>query len=218
MPYEMKENRLTPQDRLRAAKIVAIIRLDEYSRAVEVAQALAAGGITTLEFTLTGKGAIAAIESVRSALGSAVCVGIGTVLRAEEAHAAIDAGAEFLVTPALRPAVIDVAVKRSTLILSGGLTPTELLTAYEAGAEMVKLFPARLANPAYLKDLLAPMPFLQVVPTGGVSAENARAYLDAGAVAVGIGGNLVPAKAVATGDFAQISATARACVAAVQRG
>ncbi len=209
---------MTPQDRLRAAKIVAIIRLDEYSRAVEVAQALAAGGITTLEFTLTGKGAIAAIESVRSALGSAVCVGIGTVLRAEEAHAAIDAGAEFLVTPALRPAVIDVAVKRSTLILSGGLTPTELLTAYEAGAEMVKLFPARLANPAYLKDLLAPMPFLQVVPTGGVSAENARAYLDAGAVAVGIGGNLVPAKAVATGDFAQISATARACVAAVQRG
>jgi 2-dehydro-3-deoxyphosphogluconate aldolase/(4S)-4-hydroxy-2-oxoglutarate aldolase len=83
---------------------------------------------------------------------------------------------------------------------------------------MVKLFPARLANPAYLKDLLAPMPFLQVVPTGGVSAENARAYLDAGAVAVGIGGNLVPAKAVATGDFAQITATARACVAAVQGG
>lgn len=207
---------MTPQERLRAAKIVAIIRLDEYSRAVEVAQALAAGGITTLEFTLTGKGAIEAIGAVRAALGSTICVGIGTVLRPEEAHAAIDAGAEFLVTPALRPAVIDVAVKRSTLILSGGLTPTELLTAYEAGAEMVKLFPARLANPAYLKDLLAPMPFLQVVPTGGVSAENARAYLDAGAVAVGIGGNLVPAKAVATGDFAQISATARACVAAVQ--
>ena len=209
---------MTPQERLRAAKIVAIIRLDEYSRAVEVAQALAVGGITTLEFTLTGKGAIEAIGAVRAALGSTICVGIGTVLRAEEAQAAIDAGAEFLVTPALRPAVIDVAVKRSTLILSGGLTPTELLTAYEAGAEMVKLFPARLANPAYLKDLLAPMPFLQVVPTGGVSAENARAYLDAGAVAVGIGGNLVPAKAVATGDFAQISATARACVAAVQRG
>ena len=207
---------MTPQERLRAAKIVAIIRLDEYSRAVEVAQALAAGGITTLEFTLTGKGAIEAIGAVRATLGSTICVGIGTVLRPEEAHAAIDAGAEFLVTPALRPAVIDVAVKRSTLILSGGLTPTELLTAYEAGAEMVKLFPARLANPAYLKDLLAPMPFLQVVPTGGVSAENARAYLDAGAVAVGIGGNLVPAKAVATGDFAQISATARACVAAVQ--
>ena len=207
---------MTPQERLRAAKIVAIIRLDEYSRAVEVARALAAGGITTLEFTLTGKGAIEAISAVRAALGSTICVGVGTVLRPEEAHSAIDAGAEFLVTPALRPAVIDVAVKRSTLILSGGLTPTELLTAYEAGAEMVKLFPARLANPAYLKDLLAPMPFLQVVPTGGVSAENARAYLDAGAVAVGIGGNLVPAKAVATGDFAQISATARACVAAVQ--
>lgn len=206
---------MTPKDRILAAKIVAIIRLDEYSRAVEVARALVAGGITALEFTLTGRGAVAAVSAVRAALGAAACVGIGSVLRPEDADEALSAGAEFLVTPAVRPHVIATAVSRGALVLSGGLTPTELLQAHEAGAELVKLFPARLGGPAYLKDILAPLPFLKVVPTGGVSAENARDYLAAGAAALGIGGNLVPARAVAAGDFDQITATARACVAAV---
>jgi 2-dehydro-3-deoxyphosphogluconate aldolase/(4S)-4-hydroxy-2-oxoglutarate aldolase len=107
-------------------------------------------------------------------------------------------------------------VNRGVLVLSGGLTPTELLAAHEAGAELVKLFPARMGGPAYLKDVLAPLPFLKIVPTGGVSAENARDYLAAGASALGIGGNLIPAKAVAAGDFAQITAMAKACVAAVR--
>jgi 2-dehydro-3-deoxyphosphogluconate aldolase / (4S)-4-hydroxy-2-oxoglutarate aldolase len=138
------------------------------------------------------------------------------VLHPEQADAAIDGGAEFLVTPAVRPAVIERAVGRGALVLAGGLTPSELLAAHEAGAELVKLFPARLGGPAYLRDVLAPLPFLKLVPTGGVSAENARAYLDAGAAALGIGGNLVPAAAVARGDFAQITATARACVEAAQ--
>jgi 2-dehydro-3-deoxyphosphogluconate aldolase/(4S)-4-hydroxy-2-oxoglutarate aldolase len=198
-----------------ATRIVAIIRLEEYSKAVQVAQALVEGGISALEFTLTGSGAIDAVGAVRAALGDAACVGVGSVLRPDQADAAISGGAEFLVTPALRPAVIDRALSRSTLVLAGGFTPTELLAAHEAGAELVKLFPARLGGPAYLKDLLAPMPFLKLVPTGGVSAENARDYLAAGASALGIGGNLVPAKAVANDDFAQITATARACVAAL---
>lgn len=205
---------MTPLETILATKIVAIIRLDEYSRAVEVARALVAGGITALEFTLTGKGAVQAVAAVREALGEAACVGIGSVLRPEEAADAIAAGAQFLVTPALRPRVIEACVSRDTLVLSGGLTPTELLTAHEAGAALVKLFPARLGGPAYLKDLLAPLPFLKVVPTGGVGPENARAYLDAGAAALGIGGNLVAAKAVAAGDYAQITAVAQACVAA----
>jgi 2-dehydro-3-deoxyphosphogluconate aldolase/(4S)-4-hydroxy-2-oxoglutarate aldolase len=207
---------MTPKDRILAAKIVAIIRLEEYSRAVEVARALVDGGITALEFTLTGRGAVEAVSAVRHALGDAACVGVGSVLHAEDADAALSAGAEFLVTPAVRPTVIATAVSRGALVLAGGLTPTELLLAHEAGAELVKLFPARLGGPAYLKDLLAPLPFLKVVPTGGVSAENAREYLAAGAAALGIGGNLVPAKAVATGDYAHITATARACVAAVK--
>lgn len=196
------------------SRIVAIVRLERYDRAVEVARALLEGGISAVEFTLTGQGANEAIAACRAALGDAAQVGVGTVLRPEDAHASIDAGAQFVVTPALRPAVIGACRARSVPILCGALTPSEALQAHEAGAEMVKIFPARAFGPAYIKDLLAPLPFLKVVPTGGVSAENARAYLDAGAVAVGIGGNLVSAKAVAAGDWGAITAAARACVEA----
>jgi len=198
-------------------KIVAVVRLDDYARAVDVARALAAGGITVLEFTLTGRGALEAIAAARKALGDAACVGVGTVLKPEDARAAIDSGAQFVVTPAVRKAVIAECVNRNTPILCGGFTPTELLEAYEAGSELVKLFPAQQGGPRYLKDVLAPLPFLKIVPTGGVSAENAREYLAAGAAAVGVGGNLVSKKAVAEGAFDQITATARRCVEAVHQ-
>lgn len=197
-------------------KIVAIVRLAEYDRAVELARALVAGGVRVLEFTLTGKGAIEAIAATRRALGDAACVGVGSVLRPEEAGAAIDAGAQFVVTPAVRRQVIAACVNRDTLALAGGLTPTELLDAHEAGAQLVKLFPAQSFGPRYLKDVLAPLPFLKLVPTGGVSAANAREYLDAGAAALGIGGSLVSSKLVAAGAFDQISAAARECVDAVR--
>ena len=196
-------------------KIVAVVRLENYDRAVDVARALAAGGIHVLEFTLTGQGALEAVSATRRALGGAVCVGVGTVLSPEQAGAAIDAGAEFLVTPALRRQVIATCVKRQTLVLCGGLTPTELLEAYEAGAELVKVFPAQLGGPKFIKDVLAPLPFLKLVPTGGVGPENARAYLAAGAAALGIGGNLVSSKLVAAEAFDQITDTARTCVDAV---
>jgi len=137
---------------------------------------------------------------------------VGTVLKSEDAGAAIDAGAQFAVTPAIRREVIATCVKRQTLILCGGFSPTELLEAYEAGAELVKVFPAQLGGPKFIKDVLAPMPFLKLVPTGGVSPENARDYLSAGAVAVGMGGNLVSNKLVAAEAFDQITATARACM------
>ena len=197
-------------------KIVAIVRLDDYERAVEVAQALVAGGITVLEFTLTGAGAIEAIATVRHRLGDAACIGVGTVLKPEDAHAAIDAGAQFVVTPAVRKSVIAACASRRTPICCGGFTSTELLEAYEAGADIVKLFPAHVGGPKYVKDLLAPLPFLKIMPTGGVSAENARGFLEAGAVAVGIGGNLISKKAVEAGAFEQITAVAQACVAAVR--
>lgn len=195
-----------------AKKIIAVVRLDDYTHGVDVAQALEAGGVTVLEFTLTGHGALEAISATRRALGDAVCVGVGTVLRPQDAEAAIDVGAQFVVTPALRGQVIETCVKRQTLVLCGGLTPTELLEAYEAGAELVKVFPAQLGGPRFIRDVLAPMPFLKLVPTGGVSPENARDYLAAGAVAVGIGGNLVSNKLVAEEAFDQITATAQACM------
>lgn len=203
-------------EQILSKKIIAVVRLDDYAHAIDVARALVAGGITVLEFTLTGQGAIEAVSATRKAMGDSVCVGVGTVLKAEDADAAIDAGAQFAVTPAVLRQVIATCVKRQTLVLGGGFTPTELLEAYEAGAELVKVFPARLGGPKFIKDVLAPLPFLKLVPTGGVGPENAREYLAAGAVAVGIGGNLVSNKLVAAEAFDQITATARACIDAIR--
>ena len=199
-------------EQILSKKIIAVVRLDDYARAIDVVRALVAGGITVLEFTLTGQGAIEAVSATRKAMGDAVCVGVGTVLKAEDADAAINAGAQFAVTPAVLRQVIATCVKRQTLVVGGGFTPTELLEAHESGAELVKVFPARLGGPKFIKDVLAPLPFLKLVPTGGVGPENARDYLAAGAVAVGIGGNLVSNKLVAAEAFDQITATARACV------
>ncbi|HWQ12331.1 MAG TPA: bifunctional 4-hydroxy-2-oxoglutarate aldolase/2-dehydro-3-deoxy-phosphogluconate aldolase [Roseiflexaceae bacterium] len=203
-------------DAIAIGRIIAIVRLERYDRAVEVARALFAGGITAVEFTLTGAGAHQAIAACRAALGGAAQVGVGTVLRREEARAAIDAGAQFVVTPAVRPEVVNACRERGVPVLCGALTPTEALAAHEAGAAMVKIFPARAFGPQYIRDILAPLPFLRLVPTGGVSAENARAYLQAGAAAVGIGGNLVAPQVVAAGDWGQITAAAQMCAAAVR--
>ena len=196
-------------------KIIAIVRLDDYASAVDVARALAAGGIRVLEFTLTGTGAIEAIAATRLALGDTVCVGAGTVLSAADAHATIAAGAQFVVTPALRPAVIEACVSHNVLAVCGGFTPTELLQAYECGAQLIKVFPAQAAGARYFSDVLAPLPFLKLVPTGGISALNAHEYLAAGAVAVGIGGSLVSRKAVGARAFGEITAAAMQCRAAI---
>jgi 2-dehydro-3-deoxyphosphogluconate aldolase/(4S)-4-hydroxy-2-oxoglutarate aldolase len=198
-----------------AEKIVAIVRLDDYVSAVDVARALEAGGIRVLEFTLTGTGAIEAIAATRLALGDTVCVGAGTVLSAADAHATIAAGAQFVVTPALRPAVIKACVSHNVLAVCGGFTPTELLQAHECGAQLIKVFPAQAAGARYLSDVLAPLPFLKLVPTGGISALNAHEYFAAGAVAVGLGGSLVSRKAVAARAFGEITAAATQCRAAI---
>jgi len=202
-------------DAIIQSKIVAVVRLEDYSRAVEVAHALRDGGVTVLEFTLTGRGAIDAVRAVRAKLGSSVHVGIGTALTTEDTAAALDAGAQFVVTPAVRTPVIDLCVSRGVPIACGALTPTELLVAHDAGATFVKLFPASLGGARYVKDVLAPLPFLKIIPTGGVSVENARGFLNAGAVAVGVGGNLVPSAAVASGAFSDITRNAQAYISAV---
>lgn len=205
----------TVLDEIQRTKIVAVIRLERYDRAIEVARALVAGGITAIEFTLTGAGAAEAITACRTGLGDSAQVGVGTVLRPADAEAAIAAGAQFVVTPTFSPTVIAACRARTTPILCGALTPTEAFNAYEAGADMVKIFPARLGGPGYIKDLLAPLPMLRLCPTGGITAENARAYLDAGAAAVGIGGSLVRAADVNAGHWDRIQAEAQKIVAAV---
>ncbi len=192
-------------------RLIAVVRLQAYEQAVPIARALAAGGITIIEWTRTGAGVERAISATREALGDAVQVGVGTVLQPAEVDSAAAAGAQFAVTPVVRPQVIARSREIGLPVLCGALTPTEALAAYEAGADMVKIFPARAGGPQHIRDLLAPLPMLRLVPTGG----NARAYLDAGAAAVGIGGNLVSPAAVVAGDWKTITAAAAACVRAL---
>jgi 2-dehydro-3-deoxyphosphogluconate aldolase/(4S)-4-hydroxy-2-oxoglutarate aldolase len=204
-------------DTLLATRLLGIIRMPRYEFASEVAQALAAGGLKALEYTLSGEGAFQAISAARAAVGSGIHVGAGTVMTPQQVEEAAAAGAAFIVTPVTNLRVIAACQQHGLPILCGAYTPTEIATAVEAGAELVKLFPARQGGPQYVRDLLAPMPGLKLVPTGGVSPENAASYLEAGAAAVAIGGNLVSAAEVASRNFAEITRRARACVQAVAR-
>lgn len=201
---------------LEAAKIIAIIRLDDYTYAREIAGALLEGGITALEFTLTGQGATTAIKTVCEHFGDRLTVGVGTVLTPDQAIESIAAGAQFVVTPVFRPAVLEVCQQAHIVSLSGAYTPSEIQLTYEAGATMVKVFPANQLGPSYIKNVLAPLPHLPLVPTGGIQADNVKSYLEAGARAVGIGGNLVNARTVAAQNWQEITAQARACIEAIR--
>jgi 2-dehydro-3-deoxyphosphogluconate aldolase / (4S)-4-hydroxy-2-oxoglutarate aldolase len=201
--------------RVLAGRLVAIIRLRAGTALLEVAAALVGGGITTLEFTLTTPGAIEAIKRCRAHFGEAVVVGAGTVLDAEDARRCLAVGAQFLVSPGFDPEVIAAAHAAGALAMPGAMTPTEILAAWRAGADVVKVFPARSLGPRYIADVLAPLPDVLLMPTGGVDATNAADYLRAGAVGVAVGGNLVDPAAVARADWATLTARAHALVAAV---
>lgn len=197
-------------------KVVAVVRLDSGEQLVRVAEALKAGGISAIEFTASTPGAVAMIEEACSRFGGEVLMGAGTILDPETARAAILAGAEFIVTPTLNLATIELCKRYGKPVVPGALTPTEVLTAWQAGADMVKVFPASLGGPSYIKAVLAPLPQIRLVPTGGVSADNAAEYLKAGAAAVGVGGRLVDKAAVARGDWNAITAEAQRLVTAVR--
>jgi len=198
-------------------RLVAIIRLRHEAPLARVAEALVAGGIRALEFTLTSPGAVPAITACRARLGNDVIVGAGTVLDAEEARRCLDAGAQFLVSPGFDPAVVALARERGALAMPGALTPTEIVTAWRAGADVVKVFPARAFGPRYIADLLAPLPQIPLMPTGGVDETNVADYLRAGAVGVAVGGRLVAEDAVAQADWNALTERARVLVAAVRQ-
>ncbi len=188
-----------------ARRPVAIVRLDDLSEAVSLSRALLEGGIRTLEFTLTNRRALTAVEEVRGALGDRAMVGVGTVLDAESARASILSGAEFLVTPTLQRDVIECGRRYDVPVMCGALTPTEILAAWQAGADFVKVFPARAVGPSYIRDVLGPLPYVRMIPTGGVGLDNCRAFLDAGAYTVAAGGSLVDRGVVANRDWSAIT-------------
>ncbi|HWE64997.1 MAG TPA: bifunctional 4-hydroxy-2-oxoglutarate aldolase/2-dehydro-3-deoxy-phosphogluconate aldolase [Chloroflexota bacterium] len=209
-------DRATLLQRTLAGRLVAIVRLREQAALMEVARALVAGGITSLEFTLTTPGAVEAIAQCRAQLGDQAVIGAGTVLDAASARRCLDAGAQFLVSPGYDLEVIETARRGGALAMPGALTPTEIIAAWRGGADVVKVFPARQFGPQYIRDLRAPLPEIPLMPTGGVDESNAADYLRAGAVGVAVGGNLIDAASVTRGDWAAISARARALVAALQ--
>lgn len=202
-------------DRIKRSGIIAIVRLASSAPLADVAEALASGGIDALEFTIPTPGALEGIEESRARLDGRALVGAGTVLDTAAAKAAIAAGAAFIVTPMLALDVIAECRSAGVPVIPGAMTPTEILTAWQAGAEMVKVFPASVLGPEYIRQVRGPLPQVKLMPTGGISAANAAEYFDAGAVAVGVGGRLVNSAAVAEGRFDLLTAAARELVAAV---
>ena len=196
-------------------RAVAVVRTDSPDRLVEVAQALQVGGVVCFEVTMTVPNALDAIRAVTDAMRGSVLVGAGSVTDAETARAAVDAGARYVVSPVFERDVVEAAHEADAAAMPGCLTPTEIQRAYEAGADVVKVFPAGALGADYLKSVLAPLPHLRLMPTGGVTVENAAEWLRAGAVAVGVGSDLVEREAVAAGDWRRLTANARRLRAAV---
>ena len=196
-------------NRIISAGIVAVVRFGRSEPLLDAAEALLAGGVEVIEITLTVPNATRVVEQVADRLGDRVLLGAGTVLDPPSARAAIHAGARFLVSPVVRPDVIRVGGRHDTPVIPGALTPTEILTAFDAGADVVKVFPSDVGGPNYLKSLRGPLPHVRLMPTGGVNLETAAAYLRAGACALGIGGSLVEPAAIEAGDFARIESLAR---------
>jgi len=197
--------------------VVAIVRVESAQEAVAVCTAIAKGGVKPIEVTMTVPGAVDAIKEFKSIVKDKVLVGAGTVLDPETARAVILAGAEFVVSPTLNLRVIEVCRRYSKIVIPGTFTPTEILTAWEAGADIVKVFPATVGGPQYLRDIKGPLPQIRLMPTGGVNLENTPDFIRAGAVAVAAGTSLVDKKAVKEKNYDLITETARKFVEAVKR-
>jgi len=193
-------------------KIIAIIRAPDGAQLLDVSRALVSGGVDVVEVTFTVPGVLKVLEQIKAALGDQILLGAGTVLDTETARAAILAGAEYIVTPTVNVDVIKICRRYGIPCLAGAFTPTEVLTAWEAGAEIIKIFPGELGGPNYLKALKGPLPQIRMMPTGGVNLDSLSDFMNAGACAVGLGSSLVEKTALATGDMQRIESLAVAYV------
>ena len=194
--------------------IVAVVRAQKPEQVIPLSEALLAGGVHAIEITMTTPSAIEAIRDARERLGEKALIGVGTVLDVDTCRAAVEAGAEFVVSPICRTELVAIAHGADRPIMLGAYTPTEAQIAHEAGADFIKIFPADTLGPGYVKALRAPLPHLRIVPTGGVELDNAAAFLKAGCAALGVGSSLVSAKILQDADWPELTRRARAFVAA----
>lgn len=202
-------DRLATLDRLVRTGVIAVIRADSGEQLVNVCRALGAGGVSACEITMTTPGALDAIAEASRELGDAALVGAGSVLDAATARAAILAGARFIFSPVLSLEVIEMAHRYDCVVVPGALTPTEILTAWSAGADVVKVFPANHFGPQYLRDIHGPLPQVKLTPTGGVDLSTAAEWIKAGAVALGVGSALVKKDLVSGAKWDELSALAK---------
>lgn len=196
-------------DGIKECGIVAVVRGKSDEQILKAIEAALEGGVCAIEVTFTVPNALEVIRKLAGQIGDDVILGAGTVLTPETALDAIDAGAQFIVSPNTNIATIGVALGAGVPVCPGALSPSEVVTAWQAGADIVKIFPANVVGPKYLKDLHGPLPGVPLMPTGGVNLDTARAYLENGAVALGVGGDLINAKLMEAGDYAEITRRAK---------
>jgi 2-dehydro-3-deoxyphosphogluconate aldolase/(4S)-4-hydroxy-2-oxoglutarate aldolase len=206
----------TTKEFLERVGLIPVLRAKSVAQGRAVVDAMIAGGVSVVEVTMTVPGAIDLLKELKREYGAALLLGSGTVITADQAQATIDAGAEFVVSPSLHPEVIAATKKSGKVSCPGALTPTEAITAWNAGADYVKIFPcSAVGGASYVKSLLAPFPHLKIISTGGVTLDTAASFIKAGARALGVGGDLVNLAAVDAGKPETITETARAYLKAL---
>jgi len=211
-------NQRAELDLIRKAGVIAIMRAKSSEQLLRAADAVREGGVRAIEVTMTTPGALSVIEQAANRYDRDVLFGAGTILDSESARAAILAGAQFIVAPSFNMAVVETCRRYSIPVIPGAYTPTEILTAWECGADMVKVFPASVGGPAFIKALKAPLPQVEVIPVGGVNLDTTAAFIRAGAAAVGVGGSLINQELLESGDFGPLIDRARRFVEEVARG
>ena len=209
--------KLAQMQQIEVCGIVAIIRANSANELIKAAEAIQAGGVNVIEVTMTTPNALQVISDVSSAYGDTVLVGAGSVLDAETARAVMLAGAEFIVSPVTKADVIEICNRYGKVVIPGAFTPTEILAAWEMGADYVKVFPSSGVGAAYIKDVKAPLPHIPLVPTGGINAENAAEFIAAGATSLGVGSALVNNQLIEAGEFSLLTERAEKLIEEVQR-
>jgi len=206
------------RERIIEVGIVPVVRASSPAEARMAAEAVCKGGISIVEITMTVPGAVDVIRELAKGSGKEILIGAGTVLNAEMARRCLDAGAEFLVSPGFNHDMVELAVREGKLVMAGALTPTEVITAWEAGADLVKVFPCgQVGGAKYIRALKGPLPQIPLVPTGGVNLNTAAEFIEAGAAALGVGGELVQAEALKSGKAEIIVENARKFLEIVKR-